>query len=557
MKKSIFLLLFLICSSLFAHNVNYENVNLHHWFVERENKTIEGTFYMFKDGNVYIEDADDNIINYPISYLSKEDQSFALKKYEWVRQVNNTSVAERNKPAEKQPVFNFRFWIAALLIVLPGLFLLSFTKKKKKKYLIPVLSMGVIIVLFSFTTRVLRSMQSTTDPLFIDSAFFPFKPNVFTHWDSTYFYVESHGIPATHPMMKGITNWQQQVPIPQCYVGNNAWSIPLKPVIATTPVPVSPAHFTRGAIAVAVNGIAIFNPYTNTGADAYLTGQLDDWGGHCGRADDYHYHIAPMSLYGYTALTNPLAFALDGFAVYGTEEPDGSPMNPLDTNNGHFGVNGVYHYHGVPSAPYMIGNMVGEVTEDTTHQIVPQAAAYPVRPALTPLQGAVIAACQPNTAGNGYTLTYTLNSQTDSIVYNWTTNGVYTFNFYTPGLTTQTYNGFVPCANPVSVTELNNVENNVLIYPNPSTNGFNISLSKEIMEKDMQQISIYTIKGDLIYRTDQYKQEMNFNNLSQGIFKCTVHGNWICYARTCNTGHWKSIYVYRWPYCRTRNNYSN
>ena len=46
-----------------------------------------------------------------------------------------------------------------------------------------------------------------------------------------------------------------------------------------------------GAIALAVNGMPIFNALNNRGDDAYLAGELDDWGGHAGRADDYHYHM--------------------------------------------------------------------------------------------------------------------------------------------------------------------------------------------------------------------------------------------------------------------------
>lgn len=50
-----------------------------------------------------------------------------------------------------------------------------------------------------------------------------------------YYLVESYGIPA-HQMMVGIKSWQQQVPTIQNYTGTNAWSIPIKPVIATNPI---------------------------------------------------------------------------------------------------------------------------------------------------------------------------------------------------------------------------------------------------------------------------------------------------------------------------------
>lgn len=58
-------------------------------------------------------------------------------------------------------------------------------------------------------------------------------------------------------MMVGITAWQQQVPLPQKYFGDNAWRIPLHPVPAKKPM-TTKGKFLRGTIALAANGIADF-----------------------------------------------------------------------------------------------------------------------------------------------------------------------------------------------------------------------------------------------------------------------------------------------------------
>lgn len=518
--KTAFIFIFCLFSNiLFAHTINYDKAILRHWSIVSENKTIDGSFFMLKDSQVFIDDANDNIIKVPLNSLSKEDQAFALKKAAWIKDLNAKLRIQETNQVKKNNVFDYRYLIVAFILLIVGWYFFSVDDKKKLKFLVPILITGIAITMFSFTGSVLKLMSSTTDPLFVDSAFTPFKPNVYTHWDSTYFYVESIGIPTTHPMMAGIINWQQQVPIPQCYIGNNPWSIPLKPVIAANPVPVNPNHFIRGAVAVAVNGIAIFNPYTNTGVDAYLTGQLDQWGGHCGRADDYHYHIAPLQLYNNTSSTLPIAFALDGFAVYGNYEPDGALMQPLDANHGHYGSNGVYHYHGTANAPYMIGNMVGVVTEDTTHQIIPQAHANPIRPAGTPLNGAVITGCQPNATNNGYTLTYSLSGNTDSIVYSWNTSGQYVFNFYTAtGSSTQTYNGFIPCTVPTLINDVQPGSNDVMIYPNPTQNGFSIQLSDAIQRNDFIETSIYDLRGKLVYNSKIYQQDISVSNLARGVY---------------------------------------
>ena len=75
--------------------------------------------------------------------------------------------------------------------------------------------------------------------------------------NSKYYLIESDGMP-NHPMMAGIVSWQQQVPTPQPYLGSNAWSLPIKPVISKSPISAK-NHFLRGAIAIAVNGVPIFN----------------------------------------------------------------------------------------------------------------------------------------------------------------------------------------------------------------------------------------------------------------------------------------------------------
>jgi hypothetical protein len=78
-------------------------------------------------------------------------------------------------------------------------------------------------------------------------AFEKFAPRVKLRWDEKFLYVESNGLPA-HNMMIGITAWQQQVPLPQPYSGQNAWRIPLKPRPSKGPRSIR-NNFLRGAIA--------------------------------------------------------------------------------------------------------------------------------------------------------------------------------------------------------------------------------------------------------------------------------------------------------------------
>ena len=75
--------------------------------------------------------------------------------------------------------------------------------------------------------------------------FAAFAPKVGVRWDEKYLYVEAKGLP-DHPLMGGIKSWQQQVPIPQTYVGERAWRIPLHPVPAKEPMSAKTHFPARG-----------------------------------------------------------------------------------------------------------------------------------------------------------------------------------------------------------------------------------------------------------------------------------------------------------------------
>lgn len=256
--------------------------------------------------------------------------------------------------------------------------------------------------------------------------FSAFAPAVRVRWDEQFLFVESEGLPA-HRMMAGITAWQQQVPLPQAYSGKNAWQIPLHPVVATTPVSIR-GRFLRGAIALAANGIPIFNPQNNRGEVSQEIGELDEWGGHCGRADDYHYHVAPFHLQSVVGAGKPIAYALDGYPIYGVTEPDGSAPAKLDSYNGHETAALGYHYHGSTKYPYLNGGFHGVVVEKDG-QVDPQPRALGVRPALTALRGAKITGLEGTPGQTPVTLSYTVNGKAASVNYAPVSEGVWKFRF--------------------------------------------------------------------------------------------------------------------------------
>jgi len=263
----------------------------------------------------------------------------------------------------------------------------------------------------------------------LEQSFKPFSDVVKTRSDDNFFYVESNGVP-DHEMMVGITAWQQQVPLPQKYNGENAWRIPLNPVPAKEPMSAK-NYFFRGAIAIAVNGVPIFNPIKNDGkTDTLLAGELDNFGGHCGRADDYHYHIAPVHLEKQTGAGKPVGWALDGYPIFGYQDPTAKDFAPLDAMNGHTGPDGQYHYHATKTYPYLNGGFHGEVVE-RDGQVDPQPRAESPRPALPPLRGAKIVRFEQKQPGS-YLLTYDINGRSGTVGYTIAASGAVSFEFRSP-----------------------------------------------------------------------------------------------------------------------------
>ena len=377
---------------------------------------LNGTFVAVKDGQVQIRQADDSLVSLKLPQLSEADQEWVTQRLAQIRQSNE--VFERlTRRIRLSPVK---------------------TDDVEEQADIEDLAITELPLLIAQIDQ--RNLRYDADKVpemaKAFEAFVKLKA-IKTRWDDRFFYVESNGIP-NHRMMVGITSWQQQVPIPQKYFGENAWQIPLHPVPAKNPQSAK-GNFLRGAIAIAANGIPIFNPLNNRGDDAYLFGELDEFGGHCGRADDYHYHIAPVHLETTIGQGLPIAYALDGYPIYGYLEPDGSKVKGLDQFNGHKDADGNYHYHATKTYPYLHGGFYGEVTQ-RGGQVDPQPRAEPIRPDLRPLRDAKITGFLETKQGS-YQLTYDVKGKKGSVSYTLADDGSAKFVFVdTNGkTTTETY----------------------------------------------------------------------------------------------------------------------
>lgn len=457
LKTRTVLLIFLLnigfVTTTLAHKSGHGHQELKAWDMEGS-PSLNGQFLWASEDLVYLEGEENQKITIERASLSDEDQAYVNQRIKAIAQINGVQTKE-----VIQSTWNFALLFQIIGGAVVGLILLFSSFKiyrntNFKKHKAVGLSLGMVGLLLLgascskddddiVTNAVITVAVDPSDPVYITEAFNGFA-NVSTSYDNDYFYIESTGLPEYDDMMTGITTWIDQVPVPQWYDDANfgKWQIPLNPTLSSSPLSIDD-HFRKGAIGMAVNGIPIFNPINASGLISAQIGELDAYGGHSGRGDDYHYHTAPMHLDDSQG-TKPIAYGLDGFAVYGSLEPDGTAMNTLDIYHGHE-WDGSYHYHGTSDYPYMMAAMRGEVNLSGTapeDQVSPQPVAPAFR-AIHPMTSSngttLITDCVPN--GNGYTITYEFNGVTGTVAYTWDTNDLFTFiyNDVDGSTTTESY----------------------------------------------------------------------------------------------------------------------
>ncbi|GAA3511704.1 hypothetical protein GCM10022393_26780 [Aquimarina addita] len=420
MKKLLFYLLVLIfLSNAFAHNGGHGKPTVI-WKFVNSNKTITADFIKKEGETVFLRNEDHKISTFNYNTFAQESQQYILDRTHWVNNKNKLQNAQSTLYSDTS------IWLILLGITLL-LFSIFIIKKKIKLLTFSLLGMVLVILGCKNANTTKVSLMAANNISFLESVFGVFD-KISTRYDDQYFYIESDGIPA-HEMMTGITNWQQQVPINHDYTGNNAWAIPIQPEVSENPLSTKD-NFMKGAIAIAANGIPIFNPLNNRGEDANAIGELDKWGGHCGRADDYHYHLAPTHLQSKVGPDKPIAYALDGFPVYGETNQQ------LDENLGRFTSDSTYQYHTIKEYPYLIAAMKGKVkinpeTVAPENEIMPQAKTKGVRPDLKPLRDAEIVNFT-NPELHQYSLTYRIDSLKYIINYGWDNSGKYNYEFVNP-----------------------------------------------------------------------------------------------------------------------------
>lgn len=516
--RKFYLLLFLFSNFSFSHTGHHAGGNGKIWHFQDAESTLSGDFISSENGMVTLRLSGDlSIQEFPLEAFAMEDQLVIMERIALAEKFNNSSKRVIHlKSSQNRKISRFRAWTILILfsiLIISFLAFSLFSKHKKPSLLTSVCSFIFLVIVAcakeddSAPPASNTSNTETTPPDNNDSnsdnsdsnsddsnsntddsnsntddndsgtssettsetndtssilativSHFENFSGVTISSDDEYFYINSYSWPE-HGMGKGITAWQEQVPIPQNYTGDNSWTIPLQPEMAETALNTTD-HFLKGALAVAVNGVPIFNVLNNRGENAFLIGELDDWGGHFGRGDDYHYHLVPTHLEEMVGSESPLAYALDGYPVYGFTEES------LDEAFGRTDSNGNYRYHASADAPYFMPYVKGVVTIDPAStapedQIFPQPIQNPVRPSddFKPVNGASVNGIT-QTGTNAFSFEYEVAEVKYYINYNWDENCNFSFTHVDEngGSTNLPTNGSIAAGSSENVESFSNVK---------------------------------------------------------------------------------------------------
>ncbi|MZR31951.1 YHYH protein [Sneathiella litorea] len=153
--------------------------------------------------------------------------------------------------------------------------------------------------------------------------------------------------------------------------------IPVNPVMAEEPTPLG----VVSKVGVALDGVPIFSDAPSIQHTGHMPA-LDTCGGHVDPGGWYHWHATSTDIETVFKKENVAAdcalpqdssakfgYAFDGYAIYGSTDPDGSTPTDLDACRGHVGVTeegheAAYHYHATDEFPNLPKCLVGLVAQD-------------------------------------------------------------------------------------------------------------------------------------------------------------------------------------------------
>ena len=127
----IFLLIALSGFAALAHDINYDRAVIRCWKINNQKEIINASFYLVKNGDVYLQDGNNHVLRFPMNTLSQDDQKFVENREAKIRQINQHP---NPIPKSSKSILNISYSIRALIILKKGFEKQQFFLNEGNKY---------------------------------------------------------------------------------------------------------------------------------------------------------------------------------------------------------------------------------------------------------------------------------------------------------------------------------------------------------------------------------------------------------------------------------------
>ena len=118
-KHLLTIIVFLIATSAYCHNLNYDKVILHEWTVSNDTK-IKASFLMFKNDEVYLEKDNAEVVHFPLTCFSQTDRQYIQQRINKIQNLNSENTSYYKSTVSTINVIDYKKIIvfAAMLITI-------------------------------------------------------------------------------------------------------------------------------------------------------------------------------------------------------------------------------------------------------------------------------------------------------------------------------------------------------------------------------------------------------------------------------------------------------
>jgi len=125
----------LITKPTSAHDIHYNNVVLREWRIPKTANHFVASFCSFKNGEVYLQKINTEILKIKLDELSETDQQFVLSRFNKIKEINSLQISLNEIKNQTQQSSHSELLFILIYLILAGITFYVYQRKKQLGYL--------------------------------------------------------------------------------------------------------------------------------------------------------------------------------------------------------------------------------------------------------------------------------------------------------------------------------------------------------------------------------------------------------------------------------------